>query len=251
MPESSQERFGRVADRYLTSKDHVLPDGMNDLVGHLEPMDGLVLDVGTGGGHMAYALAARAEKVAAVDITPQMLEVVRAEAENRKLGNIETVQGHAENLPFEDGSVVGVACRLAAHHFASVEAFARECARVLKPGGWMVLIDTVSPEDKEAAEVINYAEAIRDPSHGRNLAPSEWKSLFKECGFSVEADTLRDKRLDYIDWMDRQDVPESDRPDLERLIMESQGAVRDYFKPETNGRPSFALQELTLLARRR
>jgi ubiquinone/menaquinone biosynthesis C-methylase UbiE len=251
MPESSQERFGRVAERYLTSKDHALPDGMPELVERLEPMDGLVLDVGTGAGHTAYALAKRAAKVVAVDITPEMLKVVEREASERGLTNIDIVQAPAENLPFEDGAAVGLACRLAAHHFGGVDSFVRECARVVKPGGWVLLIDTVSPEDMDAAKVVNHAEAIRDPSHGRNLSPSEWRAIYEEAGFEIEAEALRDKRLDYMEWMDRQDVPESDRPDLDRLIMNSTGAVRDYFKPETGDRPSFALQELTLIARRK
>lgn len=250
MSDSVQDRFGRAAEKYLESRDHQLPGNLVDLISGLSPMNGLVIDVGTGAGHTAYALARLADDVAAVDITPEMLQIVEREAAGLGLKNLRTVLSEAENLPFESGTAVGLACRLAAHHFRDPRAFVRESARVIQPGGWFLLIDTVGPEDKEAAMVVDHVEAIRDPSHGRNIPPSEWRAMVEDAGLSVESLELRGKRLDFQGWMDRQDVPQSARPELTKLIFESTGPVREYFQPRTETDASFELKEVTLVARR-
>ncbi|MFX6728776.1 class I SAM-dependent methyltransferase, partial [Acinetobacter baumannii] len=56
----------------------------------------------------------------ALDPTPEMLAIVEREATRRGLSNIEPVLGTAEDLPFASGSLDGVACRTAAHHFLDV-----------------------------------------------------------------------------------------------------------------------------------
>ena len=84
------------------------------------------LDLGTGGGHVAYALARDAGAVTAVDLSSDMLLAVAAEAERRGLRNIETVRAGAEDLPFRDGHFDFLASRYSAHHWRDVPpAFAR------------------------------------------------------------------------------------------------------------------------------
>ncbi|MFX9185091.1 methyltransferase domain-containing protein, partial [Acinetobacter baumannii] len=58
------------------------------------------LDLGTGGGHVAYLLARHAAAVTASDLSADMLAAVAATAHSRGLSNIETVQAAAEQLPF-------------------------------------------------------------------------------------------------------------------------------------------------------
>ena len=147
-------------------------------------------------------------------------------------------------MPFEDGEFDGVTCRVAAHHFLDVPQFVSEVRRVLKVGGWFLLVDTVSPEDDEAARTINEVEAVRDPSHVWNLKVSAWESLFSENGFVVSHSETNRKILDMEDWMERMRVPAEIRPQLRARVMESEGAVRDYFHPRDG---EFDLLEGTVL----
>ncbi len=74
-------------------------------------------------------------------------------------------------------------CRIAPHHFLDIQKFLTETARVLKPGGRFVLVDTTVPDDSpEAAGWQNAVEAVRDPSHVRNYTPDEWRQMTEAAG---------------------------------------------------------------------
>src|SRR5579883_3136335 len=146
-----QENFGAVAAAYVTSKVHARGPDLDWLV-EAAALTGTerVLDVATGGGHTAFALAPYAAEVVALDLTRPMLEVAQKEANARGFTNIHYLEGDAQNLPCEDASFDVVACRYAAHHFPRVRQAALEWARVLKPDGKLLLIDSTSPEEPEA-----------------------------------------------------------------------------------------------------
>lgn len=247
MREDSRRQFGREAEKYVTSAVHADPDALSELVAHLGPSGGRVVDVGTGAGHLAMALAPHVDHVVALDPTPEMLEVTQRQAVQRGVGNLTTLLGFAESLPFGDGELDGVACRVAAHHFHDVRAFVSESARVLKPGGWFLLVDTVSPEDDEADRRLNIFETIRDPSHVRDYRPSEWVSFVEGAGLTVQGTTLRWKSLDFEEWMSRMSVSPGDRVVLRAMWETADGAFRQYLEPVDG---QFRLEELTLTAQK-
>ena len=116
-----------------------------------EPGPGVtILDVATGGGHVARRLREAGATVVTVDPAPGMQADTTATA---------------ENLPFADGSFDAVACRLAAHHFADVIAAVREMARVAKHR--VVICDNTF-----VSEASEEADRVRDPSHVRNYSQS-------------------------------------------------------------------------------
>ena len=81
-----QEQFGKTAASYLTSKPHALGKSLERLVALTSPQKGWhVLDVATGGGHVAYIFAPHVARVWATDITQEMLDMVKAEAQKRGL----------------------------------------------------------------------------------------------------------------------------------------------------------------------
>ena len=152
------------------------------------------------------------------------------------------------DLPFEDEDIDGVSCRVAAHHFDNVPQFLEEVNRVLVPGGWFLLVDTVAPDDPDADVALNEFERIRDPSHRRNPRIGEWVVLVRSVGLTVEAVSDRYKRLDLQEWMDRMSVSQEDQVRLRRIVHESSGPLRVYLDPDGT---SFNLQEMTLLAKKR
>ncbi len=245
---SSKDQFGPVAEKYLTSAVHASGSALQRLVEVASPSGGRVLDVGTGAGHMAYTFAPLVDEVVAFDLTPEMLRVVEREAGSRGLGNISTVEGDAEAMPFGDGEFDGVTCRVAAHHFVDVPAFVGEVSRVLRAGGWLLLVDTISPEDDGAALEVNAVEAIRDPSHVRNWKVSEWVEVIGANGMEVRHEETHRKTLDLEDWMERMRVSEEVRPGLASRILESTGLVREYLNPQRDGGDRFDLLETTIYA---
>src|SRR5205823_323702 len=106
------------ADAYRESPIHAAGDDLDLVVEWCAPaVDVTVLDVATGGGHVARRLREAGATVVTVDPAPGMQADTTA---------------RAEDLPFAVGSFDAVACRLAAHHFADVLAALKEMARVAK-----------------------------------------------------------------------------------------------------------------------
>jgi ubiquinone/menaquinone biosynthesis C-methylase UbiE len=89
-----------------------------------------------------------------------MLAVVARAAKERGLDNVTTQQGAVESLPFEDGSFDVVLSRFSAHHWRDFDAGLREAARVVKAGGMVAMVDTVSsgiplfPGDRAPARLL-------------------------------------------------------------------------------------------------
>ena len=176
--ERVKSQFGPVAERYTTSRTHANPEELARFVAlaRPEPSD-RVLDVATGAGHAALALAPHVSTVIAYDLTAAMLDEVNRNASRRGLHNVRTLQGAGECLPFEDASFEIVTVRIASHHFADIREAVREMSRVTKAAGRVVAVDTIVPEDDRLDEEINEIETLRDPSHVRNYRPSEWRAM--------------------------------------------------------------------------
>src|SRR5712675_1422727 len=86
-----QEQFGKNAAGYLTSKPHAQGKSLERMVALTSPQqDWRVLDVATGGGHVAYTFAPHVARVWATDITQEMLDMVKAEAQKRGMTNVRT-----------------------------------------------------------------------------------------------------------------------------------------------------------------
>ncbi|MBS1721716.1 MAG: class I SAM-dependent methyltransferase [Armatimonadetes bacterium] len=247
MKTDPREQFGREAEKYVTSSVHADASALAFLIGLVQPRGGKIVDVGTGAGHTAFAFAPLVDEVTALDPTPEMLSLVERQAQEKGIANVSTKLGFAEELPFQDASIDGVTCRVAAHHFDDPERFVKEVARVLRLGGWFLLVDTVAPEDETADKLVNEAETIRDPSHRRNWKVSEWRARVQDSRLDVVTVETRWKRLALQEWMDRMSVSPADQAELRERIEGSSGAARDYFQP---GDDSFSLLEMTLLARK-
>ncbi len=227
-----RHQFGRAAEAYVTSAPHARTSDLEDLLGRVPGPLSLGVDAACGAGHSAFALAGIAERVIALDMTPKMLEVTAREAAARGIDGIETLLGDAEAMPIEDACADIVLCRTAAHHFPDPARFAAEAARILKPGGWLAVIDTISPENEGADRALNEIEGIRDPSHICSLSVSAWRRVIQGAGFEMIHETLgENKEIEFLSWVERMNVPAADRVRLAALIRDSVGPLRDALRP--------------------
>jgi ubiquinone/menaquinone biosynthesis C-methylase UbiE len=200
-----QEQFGKTAAHYLTSKPHAKGRSLERLIELTSPKkDWHVLDVATGGGHVAYTFAPHVARVWATDITQEMLDQVKDEAGRRGLANVRTTYAKAEALPFEDASFDLVSCRIAPHHFDSIPAFLSEVHRVLKPGGIFALVDNVVPAGS-VGDYVNAFERLRDPSHLRAWTMQEWRDALKVAKLGVEHEEQIYKTMEFKSWAARYD----------------------------------------------
>jgi ubiquinone/menaquinone biosynthesis C-methylase UbiE len=104
-----------------------------------------VLDLGCGTGYLLRRLARElpeATEMAGIDPAPSMIDV--AAAASAADARIRLTSGVAEHLPFADGHFDLVVSTTSFDHWADQQAGLRECARVLVPGGRLVLVDQFS-----------------------------------------------------------------------------------------------------------
>jgi SAM-dependent methyltransferase len=140
-----------------------------------------VLDVATGGGHVAARLREAGCKVVTCDSAPGMQPDVIC---------------RAEDLPFADSSFEVVTCRVAAHHFEDPAAAVQEFSRV---SGELVLV----ADNLFLGEPGEEADRLRDPTHVRNYAEDEWREMFARAGLDVEAFEREEKRIELEPWLTR------------------------------------------------
>lgn len=239
--------FGGAAESYFESEVHRLGEDRKTLAAWCRDAT-RSLDVATGAGHTAGAIAEEGvPEVVAADAAPRM--VATAVREYPVAG----VVADAERLPFTDESFDAVACRIAAHHFPDPEAFVRDVARVLEPGGVFAFEDNVAPEDDELAAFLNGVERLRDPTHVELYPVSQWRAWFEAAGLSVEAVETAALTLEFDPWTERTGVSSDDRAELERRFREAPAAAKELFDVEFDGDlvVSFANPKGLIRARKR
>jgi ubiquinone/menaquinone biosynthesis C-methylase UbiE len=224
-------QFGSTAAKYLTSSVHSTGADLDRLANLMQgSRASSVLDLGCGAGHASFALArGGARRVVAYDLAAQMLDVVAAEARVRGYGQIETCTGAAEQLALADASFDAVVTRYSAHHWLDVRRAIREVTRILKPGGTLVVIDVLAPENPLMDTVLQTVEMLRDPSHVRNYRESEWRAQFESAGFAVPLVHRWKLPMEFEGWVARIGTSNSRIEALKVVFDELPSEALEYF----------------------
>lgn len=244
-----QKQFGEQAAAYLSSAVHAQGSEFALLQAELVGQGGArVLDLGCGAGHVSFHVAPLVSEVVGYDLSQQMLDVVTAAAAERGMGNISTVNGAAERLPFADGEFDFVFSRYSAHHWSDLGVALREVRRVLKPGGVAAFVDVLSPGSPLFDTYLQSVEVLRDTSHVRDYSAAEWLRQVSEAGLHVRSTTRQRLRLEYTSWVERMRTPEVMRAAIVQLQQSMGNEVREYFEIEADG--SFSTDVIVLMAER-
>ena len=161
------QSLGHVEELQRRVRDFVQPSG-----------DERVLDVGTGAGALAFALAPHVREVVGVDAVPELLERGRAHAGDR-YPNVELLEGDVTKLSYDRGDFDLVCERAVLHHVGRPELVLAEMTRVTRPSGRLLVIDQLAPMDPMVALELDRFERARDASHGRLLSDGDLRALFE------------------------------------------------------------------------
>jgi ubiquinone/menaquinone biosynthesis C-methylase UbiE len=187
------DRFARTADLVAARQDEraaALAEEVRSFV--LPRGDERAIDVGTGAGALALALAPLVREVVGVDRVPELLDRARERAAG--FPNVEFVEGDAERLPFDDASFDLAATLRTLHHVARPEVVLAELVRVTRPGGAVLVVDQIAPADPLAALAVDRFERARDAGHTRLLPEIDLRQLFEANGLTRVRERRRTER---------------------------------------------------------
>ena len=242
------DQYDSRAQAYLASAVHAGGADLERMAGLIgQRPDAVALDMGCGGGHVAFRMAGLVGKVVAYDLSAAMLETVAAQARRRGLANIVTKQGAAEALPCPTGSFDVVATRYSAHHWGAFRDGLAQMRRVLKPGGLALFMDVVTPGVPLLDTWLQTLELLRDPSHVRNASLDEWKATLAGAGFTVDDVATFRLRLAFGPWIERMRTPDVHVAAIRSLQRRAAAEVTEYFALEADG--SFTVDTALIVAR--
>lgn len=194
-----------------------------------------VLDLGCGGGHVTYQVAALVDEVVAYDLTPSMVELVSIQAKQRGFENVVAQQGAAEQLPFVDQYFDCVITRYLAHHWQNVAQAMHEIYRVLTQDGKVIIVDILGNSNPAIDSFFQTIEMIRDPSHVRNYSLQEWMYFAESTGFKVETVAKQRLDLDFQSWTERMQTPQYAITTIRDLQNKASEQAQRYYQIKADG----------------
>ncbi len=138
------DRAGQYEQGWRGRLHHTISDRTAALATSTETRPQRVLDVGCGTGYLLRTLAGQypgGEELAGIDAAPHMIETASRLTDDKRLT---FATGVAEQLPYPDASIDLVVSSTSFDHWSDQYAGLSECARVLRAGGHLVLVDQFS-----------------------------------------------------------------------------------------------------------
>ena len=159
-------------------------------LGHLLPPL-RVADLGCGEGHLALEAARWAKHVTAVDVSDRALEGAKALAAARAIKNLSIKKGEIEDLPLEDGSIDVALLSQALHHAKDPVKAIREAARILAPGGTLLLLDLKSHKEEWVRKLGDKWMGFDEESLRKMMKDAGLRDLQFEIGASKRGDPFQ------------------------------------------------------------
>lgn len=155
--------------------------------------DDRFLDVGCGSGAAVRRAADLVERAVGLDLSPAM--IARADELAKGIPNVEFRQGDSERLPFADGEFTALLCTTSFHHYPNPGQAVHEMARVLSPGGRVVIGDPSA--DLLVARLADILLRRLEPGHIRLYRSAEIEQLLTDAGLREPTVVRRLRRGSY------------------------------------------------------
>ena len=199
--DATRARFAATAER-IAARQEERADALAARVREFVPLEGdeRALDAGTGTGALAFALAPLVGEVVGVDVVPELLEQARARA--AETPNVSFLEGDITTLEFDRASFDLAGTLRTIHHVARPELAVAELARVTRPGGTVLVVDQIAPNDPLAALELDRFERARDPTHARTLPDVDFRHLFEANGLVVRKAEFEPEQRDLDPYLD-------------------------------------------------
>jgi ubiquinone/menaquinone biosynthesis C-methylase UbiE len=186
--DAAESHFDRFAGAYGRSR--LLPALQKKALAELQPdASDRLLDVACGAGALVIEVAPQVERAVGVDLSEGMLELARsrlqAATKERPLPNVEFCQGPSDALPFADASFTALVCTTALHHFPDPQRSINEMARVLEPGGRLVIGD--ASRDLLTTKVVDALQRRFEKGHVGLQRKKDIEAMLSRAGLRVTA----------------------------------------------------------------
>ncbi len=202
--ETLRKEFTHQSESFSRAAVTRMPETLGSLV-DLVPSDGEAdwLEVASGPGIVARAIAPKVGSVLGVDMTPAMVALATRDVERDGFGNVSFAQGDATALDLADDRFGGAVTRFSLHHIPVPGRVLAEVARVVRPGGFVVVADHVADADSGAAAWHQEIERLRDPSHWACLTPERIVEAGRAAGLELDHEDLIPFEIDFEEWLSR------------------------------------------------
>jgi SAM-dependent methyltransferase len=208
------------------------------------------IDVACGPGLISRAIADRVGSVQGIDLTPAMVEEAALRAGEEGAENVSFAVGDATSLDFADATFDGAVTRLSLHHVPAPARVVSEMARVVRPGGTIVISDLAADSDRDASAWREEIERLRDPSHWACLPPERLAASCAAVGLVLDDERIVQVDIDFDEWLERGSGGGRSAPLIQRLLDE-QPATADAFRVVTGDSGRRLLQDYWLARGRR
>jgi ubiquinone/menaquinone biosynthesis C-methylase UbiE len=192
-------RFSRTSHLVAARQDARAAELQREIREFVQPSAGeRALDVGTGAGAFALALAPFVGEVVGIDVEPELL----ARARERAPANVRFEEADATALPFPYGSFDLTGTLRTLHHVRRPELVVAELTRVTRFGGRVLVVDQLAPLDPLEALAVDRFERARDPDHQRLLSDQELRQLFEANGLVLIRERRGSEHRDVSPYLD-------------------------------------------------
>jgi len=213
-----REEFTRQADAFAAAEAITSEARLARLIAAIRPDHGdRALEVATGPGYVAMALARECGEVTGIDLTEALLRIAERTRVERGLANVHFELGDAENLPGAEFDIV--VCRFAFHHFEDPKRVLDQMVRVCRPRGIVAVEDLYASEVPERAAQWNAIERLRDRSHTRALPLSELIAMMAQAGIEIERLYSDEITADVEGWLASSQTSAEDEREVRAQLM--------------------------------
>ena len=240
------------AFRLASVHDHGLEADINRVVDLAEPQPGDIgLDLVTGLGHIARALAVKVSSIDAVDPDRKMLEEAEALANNDGIANIQFIHGDPMKLPLETDKYDIVTARMALRHFSNGAQCIKEVHRVIKPTGRFLIADSLAPPHADLEDFLTNLMQHRDRSHVKSYTLAELESLLERENFDIDLIEIYPKEHNFESWVKKTVSDDDTIRMIAQLFLGASDRVKRHFRVVSKGKKLVSFVTWMLLIRTR